>query len=156
MNVRARCHEAQKKLEAGYTITFQAIIYVFLLFAFLSFVYDFGYAGYMTSIATAAMRAAAQDAAKNIDVDLFADQQEIRLADDALDRARQVASDTSGGKVQVLSAEVSHLDTRDVIVLTGHVDVDLHLLGSIFGLKTIIIPIQAYAEPAYGINQEGQ
>lgn len=156
MNICAGFHDMRRKLEAGYTVTFQAIFYVFLLFAFLAFVYDFGYAGYMTSIATAAMRAAAQDAVKNIDENLFLDEQEIRLADDALDRARQVASDTSGGNVWVLKAEVSHLQTRDVIVLTGHVDVDLHLLGSIFGLKTIIIPVQAYAEPAYGINQEGQ
>jgi hypothetical protein len=156
MDTHNRLNEIKRRLESGYTVTFQAILYIFLLFTFLAFVYDFGYAGYMTAIATASMRAAAQDAAKNIDVNLFLNDQVIRLADDATDRARQVASDTSGGKVQVLSAEVRSLPTRDIIVVTGHVDVDLHLLGSIFGFKTIIIPVEAFAEPAYGADIEGQ
>lgn len=151
-----RTNSVRLKVESGYTITIQAIFYIFLLFIFLAFVFDFGLVGYLYSIATASMKVAAQDAAKNIDTTVFVNTQQIRLSDGALGIAQQEVTNMSGGKVQVLSLYVSHLATRDVIVITGHVDCPLPLLGSLFGLKMIIVPVQAYAEPAYGINQEGQ
>ena len=155
-DVRSKITGFRHKIESGYTITIQAVFYTFLLFIFLAFVFDFGLVGYLYSIATASMKVAAQDAAKNIDTTYFANTQQIRLTDGALGIAQQEVTNMSGGKVQVLSLYVSHLTTRDVIVITGHVDCPLPLLGSLFGLKMIIVPVQAYAEPAYGISQEGQ
>ena len=32
----------------------------------------------------------------------------------------------------------------------------LPVLGSLFGLNSVTIPVEAYAEPAYGLSQEGQ
>ncbi len=155
-DVRSKVTAFRLKAESGYTITIQAVFYTFLLFIFLAFVFDFGLVGNLYSIATASMKVAAQDAAKNIDTTVFATTQQIRLSNGALGIAQQEVTNMSGGKVQVLSLYVSHLATRDVIVITGHVDCPLPLLGSLFGLKMIIVPVQAYAEPAYGINQEGQ
>ncbi|HEY3342472.1 MAG TPA: hypothetical protein VGK81_10655 [Anaerolineae bacterium] len=154
--LREGMHRLRLKAESGFTVTIQAVFYIFLLFIFLAFVFDFGLVGNLYSIATASMRVAAQDAAKNIDTTEFANTQEIRLSADALSVAQQEVTDMSGGKVQVLSLEISHLATRDVIVISGHVDCPLPLLGSLFGLQMLIVPVQAYAEPAYGISQEGQ
>lgn len=154
--ILAGIHKLRLKAESGFTVTIQAVFYIFLLFIFLAFVFDFGLVGNLYSIATASMKVAAQDAAKNIDTTDFANTQEIRLSADALAVAQQEVSDMSGGKVQVLSLRISHLDTRDVIVITGHVDCPLPLLRSLFGLQMLIVPVQAYAEPAYGIDQEGQ
>ena len=144
------------KAESGYTVTIQAIFYIFLLFMFLAFVFDFGLVGYMTSIATSSMRVAAQDAAKNIDVETFINTQEIRLAPDALAQAQQTVSNMSGGSVQVTQVVVNHQITYDAIVVQGKVNCPLPLLGSVFGLQAVVVPVQAYAEPAYGISQEGQ
>jgi hypothetical protein len=145
-----------RRAESGFTVTIQAVFYIFLLFIFLAFIFDFGLVGYLYSIGSASMKTAAQDAAKNVDTTDFATTQEIRLSENALAVAQQEVRDMSGGKVQVLSLRISRLDTRDVIVITGHVDCPLPLLGSLFGLQMVIVPVQAYAEPAYGINQEGQ
>jgi len=157
MDIKHHFAHLRLKVESGYTITIQAVFYIALLFILLAFVFDFGSVGYMTSIATTAMRVAAQDAAKNIDVDLFTNEQEIRLGPNATSRAYEVASEVASGyHVAVLNVSVQSFNTRDVIYVQGHVDIDLPLLGSIFGIKQLIVPVEAYAEPAYGITQEEQ
>ena len=152
----AELNRLRLKAESGFTVTIQAIFYIFLLFMFLAFVFDFGLVGYMTSNATSAMRVAAQDAAKNIDEETFINTQEIRLAPDALTVAQQEVTNMTGGSVQVTGLRVSPLETYDVIVVEGSVQCPLPLLGSVFGLQAVVVPLQAYAEPAYGINEEGQ
>ena len=144
------------KAESGFTVTIQAIFYIFLLFMFLAFVFDFGLVGYMTSNATSSMRVAAQDAAKNIDTETFINTQEIRLAPDALTTAQTEVTNMSGGTVNVTNVSVRTLNTYDVIVVQGSVRCPLPLLGSVFGLQAVVVPVQAYAEPAYGISKEGQ
>ena len=145
-----------RKAESGFTVTIQGIFYIFLLFMFLAFVFDFGNVGYLVSIATTSMRVAAQDSAKNIDMETFIDTQEIRLAPDALAQAQQEVSDMAGGAVNVTQVAVNHQVTYDVIVVRGNVNCPLPLLGSVFGLQSVIVPVEAYAEPAYGISEEGQ
>ena len=83
---------AQPCAERGYTVTFQATYYVFLLFMFAGLIYDFGGLGLAVSIASNATRLAAQDAAKNIDLQTYVDTQQIRLSGDALTAAQNLFS----------------------------------------------------------------
>jgi hypothetical protein len=145
-----------QQAESGYTVTVQAIYYVFVLYLFFALIYDFGQAGYVFTVASNAARMAAQDAAKNIDEDIFVIDQEVRLNDGALASAQEVADTMTGGRMTITSLRVSELDARDVIVVQGTAVAHLPILGAAFGMPTISIPVEGYAEPAYGIAEEGQ
>jgi hypothetical protein len=145
-----------RKAESGYTVTVQAIYYTVLLFMFFALIYDFGNAGYVATTATNAARLAAQDAAKNIDRDAFINNQEVRLSADALTRAQELVGDSTNGQVSVTSVTINHLSTRDVIGVYASATAAMPVLGSLFGIGSVTFPIQAFAEPAYGIDQEGQ
>ena len=62
------------------------------------------------------------------------------------------------GKVTVTSVRVNPIDERgvDVIAVYATATANMPVLGSLFGLGSITFPIQAFAEPAYGIDEEGQ
>jgi hypothetical protein len=145
-----------RRAESGYTVTVQAVYYISLLFLFFALIYDFGNAGYIYTITSNAARLAAQDAAKNIDEEAFFNDQEIRLNEDALTRAQAVADGITGGRMTVNTVEISRLAERDVIVVRGQAVVDLPVLGAVLGLTSVTIGVDGYAEPAYGINEEGQ
>lgn len=145
-----------KKAESGFTITIQSIFYVYLMFFFFALVYDFGNVGYVQTIASNAVRVAAQDAAKEIDVQTFLDTQEVRLSTDALNRAQDVVNGMTGGKVTITSIAVNSLKYRDVIVVRGTATAQMPIIGSVFGINDVQIPLEAYAEPAFGISFEGQ
>lgn len=145
-----------RQAESGFTITIQAIYYVFLLFFFFALVYDFGNVGYVQSIASNAVRVAAQDAAKEIDVQFFLDTQEVRLSNDALSRAQAVVNGMTGGKVIVNSVSVNRLQFRDVIVVQATATAQMPVIGSVFGINAVTMPVEAFAEPAFGISFEGQ
>lgn len=142
--------------ETGYTVAFQSIYYTMLIFVFFALIYDFGNVGYVYTITSNAARAAAQDAAKNVDTDWFKSTQQIRLRPDALTRAQTIVSDFADGKIVVTALEISHLNTRDVIMLSAQAKANLPILSTLFGMGPVSIPVHAYAEPAYGINEEGQ
>jgi hypothetical protein len=145
-----------KMVESGYTVTVQAIYYTMLLFMFFALIFDFGNAGYVATVATNSARLAAQDAAKNVDQEAFINDQEIRLSPDALTRAQELVSSATKGQVTVTEVTINHLATRDVIAVYASATAQMPVLGSLFGLGAITFPIQAFAEPAYGIDQEGQ
>jgi hypothetical protein len=145
-----------KRAESGYTVAVQAIYYTVLLFIFFALIFDFGNAGYVATVATNAARLAAQDAAKNVDQEAFINNQEVRLSADALARAQELVSDSTKGQVKVNSVAINHLSTRDVIAVYASATAAMPVLGSLFGIGSITFPVQAFAEPAYGINQEGQ
>jgi hypothetical protein len=145
-----------KKAESGFSVTIQAIYYVYLLFFFFALVYDFGNVGYVQTIATNAARVAAQDAAKEIDVQTFLDTQEVRLSADALDRAQGVVDGMTAGQVTINSIAVNNLKFRDVIVVRGTATAQMPIIGSIFGINNVQIPVEGFAEPAFGISFEGQ
>jgi hypothetical protein len=130
--------------------------YLSLLMLFFAVVYDFGNVGYVATIATNAVRLAAHDAVKNIDEQAFLDNQEVRLGEDALTRAQEFVTGMTGGSVVVNSLFVSPLEARDVIVIRASAVARLPVLGYLVGLNTVSIPIDSYAEPAYGIDEEGQ
>jgi hypothetical protein len=146
----------RRKAESGYTVLVQGIYYSVLLFVFLGLIYDIGNAGYVATIANNAARLAAQDAAKNIDMDAFLNEQEIRLSPDALERAQTLVNGMAGGGVHINSVSISQLAARDVIVVNASAVARMPILGSLFGLGSVNVPVAAYAEPAYGISQEGQ
>ncbi len=144
------------RAESGYTVTVQAIYYTIMLFMFFALIYDFGGAGYVATVGTEAARLAAQDAAKHIDQQAFIDSQEVRLSPDAVARAQQLVNSATAGNVQVTSVTINSLSARDVIAVYATARAPMPVLGSLFGIQPIIFPIAAFAEPAYGINQEGQ
>lgn len=145
-----------RKAEAGYTVVVQGVYYTVLLFIMFGLIYDIGNAGYVATIANNAARLAAQDAAKNIDYDAFLIDQEIRLSADAVTRAQDLVNGIAGGAVHVDSVTISHLATRDVIMVHARAIARMPVLGSLFGVTSVAIPVDAYAEPAYGISEEGQ
>jgi len=145
-----------RQAETGLSVTIQSIYYILLLFVFFAVVYDIGNAGYVTTISTNAVRVAAQDAAKHIDEQAFIDRQEVRLSPDAIGRAQDVVNGLTGGHVEILQIKVTSLKTRDVILIIGHARAALPVMGTVFGIYSVLIPVEAYAEPAYGINLEGQ
>lgn len=145
-----------RRAERGYTVSFQATYYVFLLFMFAGFIFDFGGLGLAVSVAGNASRLAAQDAAKNIDLQTYFDTQEVRLNGDAQAVAQSLVSDMTGGRVQVTSVSVNHLATRDVIVVRAATRAAMPILGSVFGFAPVNVAVEAQAEPAFGIAAEGQ
>ena len=144
------------RAESGLVVTIQAIYYVLLLFAMFALVYDFGAVSYAASIAANSVRVAAQDAAKNIDEEAFINYQTIRLSNDALARAQDVVDGMSGGNVHVTSISITSLKRHEVITIQAQATVELKVLGSLIGLNQATVPVEAYAEPAYGISEEGQ
>jgi hypothetical protein len=154
--LQAGWSKGRYRLESGYTVTIQAVYYTVLLFIFFALIFDMGNVGFVFTIASNSARMAAQDAAKNIDLDAFINSQEIRLRPDALDRAQQMVNGMTGGKVSVTELTINHLQTRDVITVKVSAVADMPVLGSLFGLHSVTIPLDAYAEPAYGISAEGQ
>jgi hypothetical protein len=146
----------RRKAESGFTISIQSIFYILMLFIFFALIYDFGNVGYAFSMASNVARLAAQDAAKNIDEDTFLNLQEIRLAADALERAQEMVDGMTNSRMVIDTLTISRLQTRDVIMLQAHVVVQLPVLNAALGIDSVTIPIEGYAEPAYGISEEGQ
>ena len=147
----------QSCFERGYTVTFQATYYVFLLFMFVGFIYDLGGLGISVSVASKATRLAAQEAAKKIDYQTFIDTQQIRLNHaDAVTAANNTVAGLTAGKVQVTSVTFNGLATRDVVVVHSRATAKLPILGSVFGIAPVTFDVEAYGEPAFGIASEGQ
>ena len=148
-----QCGKKVARAESGYTVTIQAIYYTVLLFIFFALIYDFGNVGYIATVATNASRLAAQDAAKNIDQQAFIEDQEVILSSDATDRAQQLVSSATEGKVQV--TQVTLLEGGRYIAVYASATAQMPVLGSLFGLWSVTFPVQAFAEPAYGIGNYG-
>lgn len=146
------------KAEAGFTVTVQIIYYTVILFVFFALIFDFGNAGYVATVATNSARLAAQDAAKNIDPDAFISNQEVLLSPDALIQAQMLVDDATDGKVKVTEVTKKYIEARgvEVIAVYASATAEMPVLGSLFGIGSITFPVQAFAEPAYGIDQEGQ
>ncbi|MCL5997318.1 MAG: hypothetical protein M1546_14865 [Chloroflexi bacterium] len=146
----------RREAESGFTVTIQAIYYTVLLFIFFALIFDFGNAGFVFTVASNATRLAAQDAAKNIDEEAFINDQEIRLQSDALTRAQEMVTGLAGDRVTVTNVTISRLEQRDVIVVQAIALANMPVLGNMFGLSSVSFPVEAFAEPAYGISEEGQ
>lgn len=146
----------RRKAESGFDISISAIYYVSALFLFFALIYDIGGAGYVYTVASNAARLAAQDAAKNLDMDAFLTNQEVRLGADALTRAQDLVTGMTEGQVTITTLSISRQQSRDVIMVRASVIAQLPVLGSVFGLRSLNIPVEGYAEPAYGIDEEGQ
>jgi len=151
-----RPRQLLRNAESGFTVTIQAMYYTVLLFMFFALIYDFGNVGYVQSISSNAVRVAAQDAAKNIDPNVFLDKQEVRLNAGALGQAQSVVNGMTGGLVKIDNVAIQSLQKRDVIVVRATATAQLPIIGSLFGINSVQIPLQAFAEPASGIQTEGQ
>ena len=158
MNARMKYHlkSVRRKAESGFTITIQSLYYLSLLLIFFALIYDYGNVGYAYTISSNVARLAAHDAVKNIDEQLFIEHQEIRLRPDAIDRAQSFVDTMTNGSMVVTELEISRLEARDVIILRANIVVPTTVLNSVFGIPSVSIPVEAFAEPAYGIIEEGQ
>jgi hypothetical protein len=146
----------RRSAESGFDISIQTIYYVAALFLFFALIYDIGGAGYVYTVASNAARIAAQDAAKNLDLGAFLDGQEVRLSPDALVRAQELIAGLTEGEATITALSISRQQERDVIIVRASIMARLPVLGSVFGLHAIPISVEGYAEPAYGIDEEGQ
>jgi hypothetical protein len=141
--------------ETGFTVAIQSIYYTMMIFVFFALIFDFGNVGYVYTISSNAARLAAQDAAKDINQDAFINSQLILLNDDAVTRAQDFVSEMTNGKMTIVDVSLSQPDKKYILV-RAMVNANLPVLNSLFGMQPVQIPVQAFAEPAYGINEEGQ
>lgn len=146
----------RRRFESGFSVMIQGIYYTFLLFVFFALIYDVGNAGFAYTIVSNAARLAAQDAAKNLDEEAFINFQEIRLREDAIDRAQEIVAGITSGRARVTQIGINSLNTRDVITVRAVAQARMPILSTLFGLNDVSFAVDGYAEPAYGISEEGQ
>lgn len=145
-----------RRIESGFTIGIQAVYYTFLLFVFFALIYDVGNAGFAYTVVSNAARLAAQDAAKNLDEEAFIDSQEIRLREDATERAQEIVTGITQGGATVTLVGINSMNTRDVIIVRARAQARMPILATLFNLSDVTFTVDGYAEPAYGISEEGQ
>ena len=141
--------------ENGYTVAIQSVYYTMMIFVFFALIFDFGNVGYTYTISSNAARLAAQDAAKDINQEAFINDQLIVLNDSAIAKAQSFVSDMTDGKLTILDVSISQPDKK-YITVKAQASANLPVLNSLFGMGPVLIPVQAFAQPAYGISEEGQ
>jgi hypothetical protein len=153
-----------RKCESGMDVTFTAMSYTMLLLALLALVYEFGRLTYISSVSYNAARVAAQEAAKNIDWQLFQSSQEIFFTDQSLVTAQttyDALTDTVipppiPGKFEVYRTKLPN--GQKFIRIQVQTMVTLPVLDSLSlaSIPPVMLTVEAYAEPAYGIDEETQ
>jgi hypothetical protein len=157
-----------RKLESGIDVSFQGIAYISIMVVLMGLVWDFGRLAYIHSICLNAARVAAQDAAKSIDRNKFLNDQEVDLLPSAQADAElmfKALTDISVN-VNVQLVDAADAERGKFVHVSAEVPVKMFMLGSLFegsragrpnDLRTpITIRVEAYAEPAYGIDEEIQ
>ena len=146
-----------RKCEQGFAVTIQGIWYTYLLFMMLALVYDFGRVVYIRSIGYNAARAAAQEAAKNVDTNVWIRTQEVVLAGSASGAARAKFWEITNGQGTITNVVQRPNGPKRYVI---EVDADLHthlpIMEGVFGMPPITLHIKAFAEPVYGIDAELQ
>jgi len=157
--MKSKKRQFLRKCESGIDTGFQAIWYIHLMVILLAFVWEFGRLAYIHSICLNAARVAAQDAAKDIDKSKFLSDQVIELKNEAQGNAESKFRELTDISVPVNVELVNAADTgrSRFVHVTTDVPVKLIMLGNLFNDQVpVIVHIEAYAEPAYGIDEEIQ
>ncbi len=149
-NVRYLC----RRLEGGASISAQATLYIFALFACFALVYDMGNVAMVGQLAQSAALIAAEDAAKEISTTAFMSGQRVRLGEDALARAAEVVTGMLPVPAQDLDIGLREPGGRSVIEVSFRVRASTPILRACFGLQGIDVPVRAAAEPVWGAEGE--
>lgn len=150
-----RMQSLRQRLERGHSLTLQGIFYLVALWMLFGLVYDLGQVAYVSSILRSAAISAAQDAAKSVDEQYFMEHQEIRLSGEAFERAQRIMTNQTHGIGVVGDISVVSQVDRELVVLTASARVHPRILSA-FGVADFHVPVQVYAEPSYGIEEEYQ
>ena len=139
-----------RRLEGGASITAQATLYIFVLFACFALVYDMGNVAMVGQMAQSAALIAAEEAAKEISTSTFTGGQQVRLGEDALARAAEVVAGMLPVAAQDLDIGLREPAGRSVIEVSFKVRASSPILRACFGLQGIDVPVRAAAEPVWG------
>lgn len=143
-----------RRLEGGASITAQATLYIFVLFACFALVYDMGNVAMVGQMAQSAALIAAEEAAKEVSASAFTGGQQVRLGEDALARAAEVVAGMLPVAAQDLDIGLREPAGRSVIEVSFKVRASTPILRACFGLQGIDVPVRAAAEPVWGAEGE--
>lgn len=137
--------------ERGQSIVVMLLLLIPILILVIGLVYDLGNVAAAQTVAQDAADLAAQDAAKQIDVQHFLETQEVVLAPDAVWVASWWVDYVTAGRMQLLNL---YTTAEGQIVLKGQVAVDTRFLG-VVGIPTVRRQVLAIARPRFGAQNEG-
>ena len=137
--------------ERGQSIVVMLLLLIPILILVIGLVYDLGHVAAAQTVAQDAADLAAQDAAKQIDVQHFLETQEVVLAPDAVWVASWWVDYVTAGRMQLLNL---YTTAEGQIVLKGQVAVDTRFLG-VVGIPTVRRQVLAIARPRFGAQNEG-
>lgn len=143
-----------RRLEGGASITAQATLYIAVLFACFALVYDMGNVAMVSQMAQSAALIAAEDAAKDVSTSAFTSGQQVRLGEDALDRAAEVVAGMLPVAARDLDISLYEPGGRSVIEVSFRVRASTPILRACFGLPGIDLPVRASAEAVWGAEAE--
>jgi hypothetical protein len=137
--------------ERGQSIVLTLLLLIPILVLVIGLVYDLGNVAAAQTVAQDAADLAAQDAAKQIDVQHFLETQEVILAPDAVWVAAWWVDDMTAGRRQLLQL---YTTAQGQIVLQGEVAVETRFLG-VVGISVVRRQVVAIARPRFGAQNEG-
>jgi len=138
--------------QRGQSYTTMFLLALPLLIVIIGMVYDLSNVAIAQTMAQNAADLAAQEAAKQINVGHFLAHQQIVLAPEALAIANATVAAMTDGQMTVRNLQL--LDGGRRIYLEGEVRVHTLILPLI-GISEVRREVRAVAEPAFGIQQEG-
>ena len=139
--------------ESGQSILVMFLIVLPVLLLTLGVLHDLGNAAVAATIGQNAADLAAAEAGKLVDVDHFAQWQEVRLRPEAALVAQQVASDLTNGAFQV---DGVYIVDGNLVVVDGRVTALTPFLEVFLGRRSITRSVQGVARTAHGVEVEGE
>lgn len=152
MNCQRQVHCECPPSECGQSFIVMLLVILPLILLVLGVAHDLGNVAAGVTVAQNAADLAAQEAGKMVDVDYFAQHQQVRLRPEAALVAQQVANDLTGG---AFSVDRIYLRGR-VVVVEGQLSVRTPFLRVFLGIPLLTRPVQGVAEAAHGVQRVGE
>jgi hypothetical protein len=144
--------ELLTRAESGFGVTAQGIFYVLLLWMLFGFVFDLGNVLYVSARLRSSVFAAAQDAAKRVDPDVFEREQCLALLPDAAAHARNYVVTTAPDYLRTVDAQVITRANNYVYVqVEASANVPMYVL-SVFNVPPAQLSARARAEAVSGAS----
>jgi hypothetical protein len=144
--------ELLTRAESGFGVTAQGIFYVLLLWMLFGFVFDLGNVLYVSARLRSSVFAAAQDAAKRVDPDVFEREQRLALLPDSASYARDYVVATAPDYLRAVDAQVVTRANNYVYVqVEASANVPMYVL-SVFNVPPAQLSAQARAEAVSGAS----
>jgi Flp pilus assembly protein TadG len=146
------CFRVLRRAESGFGVTAQGIFYMVLLWMLFGFVFDLGNVLYVSARLRSSVFAAAQDAAKRVDPDVFEREQRLALMPDAAAHARNYVVSTAPDFLRAVDAQVVTRANNYVYVqVDASASVPMYVLG-VFNVPPAQLSARARAEAVSGAN----